>query len=417
MVEYQSTLDLCGSLLVIVLIGFLYGISNHYKRGHVVIINNIVFIIALPCHIFTALRKQDWFDSKKEWEFIAAFLVLRILMLILAIIITLIRRQSIFECVSIFLGTSWISTIILGLPLCSSIFGPTYIFYGIYAALSSFFFQLPFMIAMFEIQKTVNNFQSNDKSSDHNNHSDRNLKSSDNEEFHSSFIQDDALSNIHPHKSPHPLELQPTGDITNDNKSNNHSDSQRFTAINQTDDDGNAINMDITSVVASGPDPSSNKHDRYVKSNKKNLCCRITKLVLLAWFKNPIAWAIFWGFFFAFIWSGLDMDQSAEDSDWPNFLDMAMNSDSGLAALTSPLGVCVIGLFAADRFLGFWQSKNRSFKGLFIRSLKNEIPELFLYLFLKFFVCPALMCFIVWIFGFDGMYSNLFSNLSLFLVV
>ena len=74
---YQSTFNLCGSLLMIVFFGFIYGLSNHYKQGHVIIINNIVFFIILPCHIFSALRKQDWLDSEKEWEFIASFLVLR----------------------------------------------------------------------------------------------------------------------------------------------------------------------------------------------------------------------------------------------------------------------------------------------------------------------------------------------------
>eukprot|EP01084_Bolivina_argentea_P161570 281255_1 len=342
MVEYESTLDLCGSLIVIIFIGFLYGISKFHKAGHVVIVNNIVFMVVIPCHVFTALRKQDWLDSSKEWAFIASFLVLRVFMLLISIFIAIIRRQSIFECISTFLGTCWISTIILGLPLCSSIFGPSYMIYGIYAALSSFFFQLPLMIALFEMQQTLKQMHRSD--SDTNPSINIRIATSENDDFHSSFIEEDALN----------------GEKTNTRQ------------VEQAE-------------------PQAAKFD----------CVRITKLVLLAWLKNPIAWAIFWGFLFALIWSAENKDQTPTDADWPTFLDMAMNFNTGLATMTTALGVFVIGLFTAERFTKFWRSEDRSFRISCKRFVCNELPELFLYLFLKFIVCPALMIGIVVMFGFD----------------
>lgn len=63
----------------------------------------------------------------------------------------LLLRRSLGEVTVNWLSTTWISTVILGVPLLQALLGPAYANLGVVAGISSFIFQLPLMLILFEV--------------------------------------------------------------------------------------------------------------------------------------------------------------------------------------------------------------------------------------------------------------------------
>ena len=121
-----------------------------------------VFSIALPSLVIKGLGFGiDFYAESNIWSFIACFLILRAIALIVALSAVLFtnwkekderRRQGLGYVAVIWLSLTWISTVILGIPICSAVFGdPTLgAKYGILAGISSFIFQLPLQLLFLE---------------------------------------------------------------------------------------------------------------------------------------------------------------------------------------------------------------------------------------------------------------------------
>ena len=118
-----------------------------------------VMRIALPCLITRGIGVGiDFYSETFLWKYIAAFLLLRLLALLFAILSNLRFRTSekvIGNIAVEWLSLTWISTVILGVPILTTIMDSKSkgIFYGIIAGISSFMFQLPFQIAFLEYHK------------------------------------------------------------------------------------------------------------------------------------------------------------------------------------------------------------------------------------------------------------------------
>ena len=93
---------------------------------------SFVFNIALPCLIIKGIGIGMDFYTAYKWSFIGVFLILRAIALIIALLVILLtnwkdkdrrRASGIGNVAVLWLSLTWISTVILGIPILSSTFG------------------------------------------------------------------------------------------------------------------------------------------------------------------------------------------------------------------------------------------------------------------------------------------------------
>jgi predicted permease len=144
-------------------------------------LNKFVFYVAIPCTVFRGLATQDFIRDKTwDWQFIGAFLLLRVFVGLISFAYTYSwhlfvekRERGLSnlednttevspspyteDWMGAFL-TDWISltylnTLIFGIPVIGSIYGPTALLLNVLASLSALFFQLPVLLLFFEWRK------------------------------------------------------------------------------------------------------------------------------------------------------------------------------------------------------------------------------------------------------------------------
>jgi predicted permease len=127
-------------------------IMNAYT--FVPISTTFVFYAALPSLVLKELGINiDFYDETFLWEFILCFLILRAVGLVMAFcIVAIMNNGGVGQVAVLWLAMTWISTVILGIPIASAVFdnpakGAKY---GILAGVSSFIFQLPFQLFFLE---------------------------------------------------------------------------------------------------------------------------------------------------------------------------------------------------------------------------------------------------------------------------
>lgn len=86
-----------------------------------------------------------------NWQFIAAFLLIRIFALVACALASLLHRGTLGDAMAHWICTTWISTVILGVPILSATLGVAYAYLAILAGVSSFIFQLPVMLVLLEL--------------------------------------------------------------------------------------------------------------------------------------------------------------------------------------------------------------------------------------------------------------------------
>lgn len=157
--KYVLVLNSCLQILFNVVLGvtmakFLPQIFDKFFVNKTV---QFVFHVALPCHIALGIGVGvDFYSDAFVWEYICCFLVLRALSLLFVILSMYMywdkSTEFMGEVAVRWLSMTWISTVILGVPILSSVFGSTQkgVFYGLLAGISSFIFQLPLQIFFFE---------------------------------------------------------------------------------------------------------------------------------------------------------------------------------------------------------------------------------------------------------------------------
>jgi predicted permease len=160
--KYLPVLNECIKILLTVAIGMVTGRFEIFQ-AHTFVphATKFVFYVALPLLIVRGLGiGVDFYDDDDSflWNFIGAFLILRVIALFVSLGIIVLRgkqlgqQRGIGEVAVMWLTLSWISTVILGVPISSAVFaspdkGRTY---GILAGISSFMFQLPLQLLFLE---------------------------------------------------------------------------------------------------------------------------------------------------------------------------------------------------------------------------------------------------------------------------
>eukprot|EP01083_Nonionella_stella_P112077 329282_1 len=180
--KYIPILNVCFKILVTVCFGAIIGKTSPRKFDVVFVENSVQFVfhVALPCLVIKGLGVGiDFYSDTFVWKFIAAFLLLRAFALIFAIATNRFQRIHAGDGSGVdlsnvavdWLSFTWISTVILGIPILSAVMGSPKkgLLYGILAAVSSFMFQLPFQLFLLEYHKAEQNRRRSEISFNHDN--------------------------------------------------------------------------------------------------------------------------------------------------------------------------------------------------------------------------------------------------------
>jgi predicted permease len=155
--EYLPVLNECIKILLTIAIGMVMGHFEIFQADTFVPhATKFVFYVALPLLVVRGLGVGiDFYDASFLWNFIGAFLILRVIALSVSFGIVFrgkLGQRGIGEVAVIWLTLSWISTVILGVPISGAVFGSPSKgkTYGILAGISSFIFQLPVQLLFLE---------------------------------------------------------------------------------------------------------------------------------------------------------------------------------------------------------------------------------------------------------------------------
>jgi predicted permease len=168
-------------------LGVALGHFNVFSVAHVPVLTKYVFHVALPCLVARGIGiGVDFYSEAFIWEYIGSFILLR--GVALAVSVAVVGHRTVLvalrlrapespsrlpelaaepleqqrcagqtvtvlgDVTVVWLNATWISTVILGIPILTAVFGTPKLgaFYGLLAGISSFIFQLPFMLAMLE---------------------------------------------------------------------------------------------------------------------------------------------------------------------------------------------------------------------------------------------------------------------------
>lgn len=126
--EYLPVLNSLLQILLTIAVGsaasFLGILSETFIQQAV----TFVFYVALPSLIIKGIATGiDFYNDKNVWPFIVAFLILRFIALILAFLVILFtnwkqkrRERGLGHVAVLWLSLTWISTVILGVPICAA---------------------------------------------------------------------------------------------------------------------------------------------------------------------------------------------------------------------------------------------------------------------------------------------------------
>ena len=140
--EYLPLLNECIKILLTISFGVVTGYSNVFDaKQFCPQATKFIFNVALPLLVLRGLGAGvDFYDERFPWMYILAFLILRVIALVAAIALVILQqgRNGIGQVVVWWLTLSWISTVILGIPISQAVFGNPQkgVFYGLVSVYS-----------------------------------------------------------------------------------------------------------------------------------------------------------------------------------------------------------------------------------------------------------------------------------------
>lgn len=153
--NYKPTFEVSVSILLIVLFGWICRAARLFKSESVGVLNTFMFYVALPATVIKTLAVTSF--STLDWTYVWAFLILRAVAMVLCALWTMfIGRGKITDFLTLWIATTWINTIIFGIPILKSLYPTSPMIFQlqpVLASLSSFFFQLPTMLLLYEVHK------------------------------------------------------------------------------------------------------------------------------------------------------------------------------------------------------------------------------------------------------------------------
>lgn len=129
--KYLDLLNECIKIILTIAAGIICGYGKVFDSSKFIPQSvQFVFNVALPCHIAKGIGiGVDFYDDAFLWDYILAFLALRAIALVIAFVAVLVasKRDStnlhgIGEVTVVWLSMTWISTVILGIPIAKAVF-------------------------------------------------------------------------------------------------------------------------------------------------------------------------------------------------------------------------------------------------------------------------------------------------------
>ena len=150
--EYQELLNQNIQILLLLALGAGSVFLKIFRQStDLRTLNAFVFMILLPASVLLGLGLRSNLRDGATWRFVGAWLMMRAICLAANSI--LFFRQGVGIVSANWLFVSWASTVILGVPLVRAALGPQYANLGVVAGISSFIFQLPLMLVLFEVHE------------------------------------------------------------------------------------------------------------------------------------------------------------------------------------------------------------------------------------------------------------------------
>lgn len=351
--KYLPLLNAILQILFTVGLGSIMGWAGIFKAQEFVPLTVLfIFYVALPCLVLNGIGiGVDFYSRKFLWMYIIAFLLLRAIALIIIFIIVLLanwiakeRRYGLGHVAVAWLALTWISTVIVGIPISTAVLGNAQKgrFYGLLAGISSFVFQLPLQLAFLEChaldsdsfkEKTKND---KEKAADQCSISSEDRKMSQAAQI--ACISHEEMEQVMAceHVEPTPIET-------------------KFSLQTMTEE--------RWWVLIGGK--YVNNRDMWI-----GILCRLVR--------NPVLWGIFWGFVLSLSTAGRYLNPNPENPYYIEGLGWIFALLSWLGDTVSPLS-----LFA----MGVW------LQGQGIQKLLFSVPPLILALYMlsKLVLVPLLM--------------------------
>ena len=150
--EYQELLNQNLQILFVLALGALSAYFKVFNQStDLRAFNKLVFAILLPASVLLGLGLRTNLRDGTTWRFVGGFIMLRAICL--AVNAALFFKKGVGTVTANWLFVSWVSSVILGVPLVRAALGPQYSNLGVVAGISSFIFQLPGMLILFEIHQ------------------------------------------------------------------------------------------------------------------------------------------------------------------------------------------------------------------------------------------------------------------------
>jgi len=155
--KYLPVLNVCIQVLVTVFSGWAFARFGVFDESFVHAAVCFVFFVALPSLVIRGIGiNVDFYSDAFLWTYMAGFLILRVITLFVSVASVIPfhkdRTTGIGAIAVRWLTLSWISTVILGIPILTAVLddpkkGGRY---GLLAGISSFIFQLPLQLFFLE---------------------------------------------------------------------------------------------------------------------------------------------------------------------------------------------------------------------------------------------------------------------------
>lgn len=325
--NYLPVLNAMIQILLTVGMGSIMGWAGIFEAQEFVTLTvRFVFYVALPCLVLNGIGiGVDFYSDKFLWSYIAAFLILRAIALVVIFIVVFTanwrakeRKYGLGHVAVAWLALTWISTVIVGIPISTAVLGDPQKgrFYGLLAGISSFIFQLPLQLAFLECHKLDSDPFKNETPDDNELSTDQDVITPEDEKWSQATNREDSEPGVE------------TVSISRDK-------TEQDAAFELVEEAPNATKLTLQTEtqekwwILTG--------EKYV--NRRDVWIGILHRLV----RNPVLWGIFWGFVLSLSTAGKYLNPT--NPDYIEGLGWIFAILAWLGDTVSPLSLFTMGIW------------------------------------------------------------------------
>jgi predicted permease len=351
--KYLPLLNAMLQILLTVGMGSIMGWAGIFKvKEFVPVVVRFVFYVALPCLVLSGIGiGVDFYSNKILWMYIIAFLLLRVIALVVIFIVVFSanwvakeRKYGLGHVAVAWLALTWISTVIVGIPISTAVLGNVQKgrFYGLLAGISSFIFQLPLQLSFLECHALDSDPLKNRT---------KNVNELDADQ-NAIFPEDKKMSQV-----------TPTACITHDKKDQEAALELVEAAPMETKLELHTETQERWWILIGG---------KY--ANRREVWIGILHRLI----RNPVLWGIFWGFVLSLSTAGKYLNPKPDNPYYIEGLGWIFALLTWLGDTVSPLSLFTMGVWLHAQ-------------GIQQLFFSIPLPKLALYMLSKLVLAPLLM--------------------------